>query len=57
MTTQVIFKIDKKLKDKAMKKAQQQGIAFSYVLKLAIESYIRGDLSIRLIAQSKLNKK
>ena len=33
MTSQIIFKIEKKLKDKAMKKAQGEGIAFAAVLK------------------------
>lgn len=57
MTTQVIFKIEKKLKDQAMKKAQNEGIAFAAVLKLATQAYIKGDLEVELVAQSKLNAK
>ncbi len=57
MTTQVIFKIDKKLKDQAMKKAQNEGIAFSSVLKLATQAYIKGNLDVELVSQPKLNAK
>ena len=57
MTTQVIFKIDKKLKDQAMKRAQNEGIAFASVLKLATQAYIKGDLDVELVAQPRLNAK
>ncbi|TSC84223.1 MAG: Uncharacterized protein G01um101413_518 [Parcubacteria group bacterium Gr01-1014_13] len=49
MVTQVIFKIDKKLKDKAMAKAQNEGIAFASVLKLATKAFVDGDFNIGLI--------
>ncbi len=57
MTSQVIVKIDKKLKDQAMKKAQNSGVAFSYVIKLAIDAYVKGDLDVELVARPKLNAK
>ena len=57
MSSQVIFKVDKKLKEKAMKKAQNEGIAFSSVLKLATQAYVDGALSVQLVAQPKLNAK
>ncbi|OGE73592.1 MAG: hypothetical protein A3I07_01015 [Candidatus Doudnabacteria bacterium RIFCSPLOWO2_02_FULL_42_9] len=57
MTTQVIFKIDKKLKEKAMKRAQNEGIAFSSVLKLATEAYAKGSLDVQLVAEPRLNDK
>jgi len=57
MTSQIIFKIEKKLKDKAMKKAQGEGIAFAAVLKLATQAYIKGDLDVELVARPKLNAK
>jgi hypothetical protein len=57
MTTQVIFKIDKRIKDKAMKKAQEEGIALASVLKLATQAYVKGELNVELIAQPKLNTK
>ncbi len=41
MTSQVIVKIDKKLKDQAMQKAQNSGVAFSNVIKLDIDSNSR----------------
>ncbi len=57
MTSQIIFKIEKKLKDKAMKKAQNEGIAFAAVLKLATQAYIKGDLEVELVSRPKLNEK
>ena len=57
MTTQVIFKIDKKLKKKAMAKAQNQGIAFASVLKLATKAFVDGDLTLELVGSKKFNAK
>jgi antitoxin component of RelBE/YafQ-DinJ toxin-antitoxin module len=57
MTTQVIFKIDKKLKDQAMKKAQNQGIAFSSILKMATQAYIVGDLELQLVVEPRFNER
>lgn len=57
MTSQIIFKIEKKLKDRAMKKAQGEGIALASVLKLATQAYIKGDLDVELVARPKLNAK
>lgn len=55
MTTQIIFKIDKKLKEKAMAKAQHDGIAFASVLKLATKAFVEGDLTLRLVGSEKFN--
>lgn len=55
MITQVIFKIDKKLKDKAMAKAQHEGIAFASILKLATKAFVDGDLNLGLIGGEKFN--
>ena len=55
MTTQVIFKIDKKLKDKAMAKAQNEGIAFASVLKLATKAFVDGNFDVGLIINEELN--
>lgn len=49
MTEQVIFKIDKKLKDQAMKKAKREGIAFSAVLKSATQAYVEDQFEIGLV--------
>lgn len=55
MTSQVIFKIDKKLKDQAMKKAQNEGIPFASVLKLATKAYVHGHLTLGLIGSEEFN--
>ena len=55
MVTQVIFNIDKKLKDQAMAKAQHNGIAFSAILKLATQAFVDGDLSLELVHSEKFN--
>ncbi len=55
MVTQVIFKIDKKLKDKAMAKAQDEGIAFSSVLKFATKAFVDGDFEVGIKMHSELN--
>jgi len=55
MTTQVIFKIDKKLKDKAMARAQHEGIAFASILKLATKAFADGELKLGLIGGEKFN--
>lgn len=57
MTTQVIFKIDKKLKDQAMKKAQNAGMPFGVVLKLATQAYVNGTLEVELASQPQFNAK
>lgn len=57
MTTQVIFKIDKKLKDQAMKKAQSEGLPFAFVLKMATQAYVDNELDVKLVARPRLNEK
>jgi len=54
MTEQVIFKINKKLKEQAMKKAKREGIAFSSVLKSATQAYIENQFEIGLVYNPKL---
>lgn len=55
MISQVIFKVDKKLKDQALKKAQKEGVAFSAVLKLATKAYVKGELDVTLAKPEKFN--
>jgi len=55
MITQVIFKIDKKLKGQAMAKAQNDGIAFATILKFATKAFVDGDLNLGLIGSKKFN--
>lgn len=57
MTRQVIFKIDEKLKERALKKARKEGIAFASVLKLATQAYVDGALEVQLVVPPKLNAK
>ena len=57
MTTQVIFKIDKKLKAQAMRKAKSEGLTFSAVLKMVTEAYARGSLDVELVSRVSLNAK
>ncbi len=57
MTSEVVFKIDKRLKEKAIKKAQDEGLPFTAVLTLATHAYVNGDLDVRLVRQPRLNAK
>lgn len=57
MNTQVVFKIDKNLKKKAMAKAKHEGIAFASILKLAAKAFVDGDLTLGLIGSEKFNAK
>jgi antitoxin component of RelBE/YafQ-DinJ toxin-antitoxin module len=55
MNTQVIFNLDKKLKEQAMKKAQNQGLSFGVILKLATKAFVDGDLNVGLISKEEFN--
>lgn len=55
MNTQVIFKIDKNLKDKAMKKAQSEGISFTTILKLATKAFVENQLNVGLVTKEEFN--
>lgn len=55
MNTQVIFKMDKKLKERAMKKARAEGIPFSSVLTLATKSFLDGGLAIEAVQRPVIN--
>ena len=57
MTTQVIFNIDQKLKDRAMKKAQGEGMPFASVLKLATRAYVDGQFDIGIVSNQSFNLK
>ncbi|MEK7520271.1 MAG: hypothetical protein AAB581_03470 [Patescibacteria group bacterium] len=53
MTTQIIFKVDKKLKEEALAKAHREGIPFSTVLKLATKAFVGGSLDVELTGKNK----
>ncbi len=57
MISQVVFRIDKKLKERAMKRARAAGVPFSSVLKLATESYADGQLDVGVAAPERFNAK
>lgn len=49
MTTQVIFKMDKKLKQAAQAKAKKEGISLADLYKSATKSYVDGNFNIGLV--------
>ena len=57
MNTQVIFKLDKSLKEIAMKKARAEGVPFASVLKFATKAFVEGDFSIGIVERPVLNDK
>jgi len=48
MVTQIVFKTDQSIKEKAMKKAQAEGVTLKAVLYNALKLYIEGKLSFGL---------
>ena len=54
MVEQVIFKIDKGLKVRAMKKAKLEGLSFSAVLKTATQAYVDNEFDVGLNYSTKL---
>ena len=57
MTTQVIFTIDKKIKDAAMRKARSFGLPFSSVLNLATRAFVNGKMNVEMVENPILNNK
>ena len=55
--SQIIFRVDKNLKQKAMKKAHGEGVPFAYVLKMATQAYVDDSLDIKLVSHPRLNDK
>ena len=55
MNTQVIFKIDKNLKNQAMRKAQNEGISFTTILKLATKAFVDNELNVGLVVKEVFN--
>ena len=43
MTTQVIFRVDNKIKAQAQRKAKKNGLTFSDVLQIVTYAYVRDD--------------
>ena len=57
MTTQVIFTIDKKLKNEAMRKARSFGLPFSSVLNLATRAFVDGKINVEVVDSEPFNEK
>jgi antitoxin component of RelBE/YafQ-DinJ toxin-antitoxin module len=57
MISQVIFKIDKALKQKAMKRAEQEGVPLAFVLKMATKAYADNKMDVMVVAEPKFNYK
>lgn len=56
MTNKMIFNVDSKIKERAMKQAQQDGVPFSTVLKLATKAYAEGKLRLSISDVSFFNE-
>ena len=48
MTTKVIFNVDKKVKEKAMKVAKKQGVTISAILNMTLSEYANGTRKMEL---------
>ncbi|MEK7618335.1 MAG: hypothetical protein AAB410_04265 [Patescibacteria group bacterium] len=48
MTTQVLFKIDKGLKERLVKKLKRKGITVSAFVRAIFSAYANGDLEIHI---------
>ena len=48
MTNKMIFNVDSKIKERAMRQAQQDGVPFSIILKLATKAYAEGKLRLSI---------
>lgn len=58
MTTQVIFNLDVKLKQKAQKKAKADGLSFSDILQMSTRAYVLGEFEPRMVqTEEKFNDK
>ena len=49
MTTKVIFNVDKKVKEKAMKVAKAQGITISDFLSMSLTGFAKGEKRVEII--------
>ena len=57
MTTQVVFNVDKVIKAQAMRRAKNEGIPFSAVLKFATKAFAEGNLSLSVTQSEVFNEK
>ena len=57
MTTQVVFKVDSKIKAQAMRRAKREGVPFAAVLKLATKAFAEGRFSVDIQHSERFNAK
>jgi antitoxin component of RelBE/YafQ-DinJ toxin-antitoxin module len=57
MDAQMSFKLDKKLRDQAVKKARSEGTSFSAILRMIVEDYVADNLRVTLEYDKPLNAK
>ena len=55
--TQVIFNIDKALKQKAQKKAKQQGLSYTDILHMSTKAYVEGTIEPGMVVKETFNPK
>jgi len=50
MTSQVVFTVDSKIKEKAMKRAKREGLPFASVLRIITKAYAEGKLNVDMVS-------
>lgn len=56
MTTQVVFRIDPKVKAQAMRRAKDIGVPFASVMKFATKAFAEGRFSLKLVEEIRPEK-
>ena len=54
MTTKVIFRIEKKIKEQAQRKAKGSGLTFSDILQMATYAYVKNDFEPVLMRKEEI---
>ncbi|HEY4516886.1 MAG TPA: hypothetical protein VJG64_02970 [Candidatus Paceibacterota bacterium] len=55
MTSQVVFKVDSKIKAQAMRRAKREGVPFAAVLKLATKAFAEGKFDVGIVNEERFN--
>ncbi len=54
MTSQVLFRVDPKVKERAVQRARQEGVPLAAVLKLATKAYGNGHLHLEVTGAAEI---
>lgn len=54
MTTQVLFRVDPRVKEKAVQRARREGVPLGVVLKFATNAYANGELHLAVTSTSEI---